>query len=167
MTHESAEAFCAGIRAPLVGSLTLFCGDRGVAEELAQEALMRAFQRWDALDAPKAWTYACAFNLARSRFRRVVAERRAQQRMAVLAGDGAVDPDTTSAVAIRSAVADLPTRQRQTIICRFYAGLSVAETARAMGCAEGTIKALTSQAIANLRKAGLDVDTTEEIATDA
>ncbi|CAN5698770.1 hypothetical protein BH24ACT15_BH24ACT15_08090 [soil metagenome] len=116
---------------------------------------------------PRRGPNVCAFNLARSRIRRVVAERRAQQRIAVLAGDGAVDPDTAAAVAVRSAVADLPTRQRQTIICRFYAGLSVAETARAMGCAEGTIKALTSQAVANLRKAGLDVDTTEEIATDA
>lgn len=158
MTHGSASQFCAEVRAPLVGALTLYCGDRGVAEELAQEALARAFQRWASLHSPRPWTYATAFNLARSRFRRVLAERRAHARVAVLAGEGAVDPDTASAVAVREAVRALPDRQRQAIVCRFYVQLTVRETAAAMACAEGTVKALTSQAITKLRGAGLAVD---------
>lgn len=167
MTRDPVETFCAEIRAPLVGSLTLFCGDRGIAEELAQEALARALQRWAQLRSPRQWTYTCAFNLARSRFRRVLAERRARDRMAVLARQAAVEADTAGAIAVKTAVANLPPRQRQAVVCRFYAGLSVAETAGVMRCAQGTVKALTSQALANLRKAGLDVDEHQEVATDA
>lgn len=162
MTHDTADDFCTEVRAPLVGALVLLCGDRGVAEELAQEALARAYQRWSTLTSPRSWVYAVAFNLARSRFRRVVAERRARERMAVLAVES-VEPDTASAIAVRTAVADLPLRQCQVVACRFYAQLSVAESAAAMSCAEGTVKSLTSQAIASLRRAGLAVDTHEEV----
>ncbi|MEE8602826.1 RNA polymerase sigma factor [Euzebya tangerina] len=164
----TAEAFCRAIRAELVGAMTLFCGDRGVAEELAQEALTRAFERWATLDSPRAWTFATAFNLARSRFRRTRAERRAQARIADLSASP-VDPDTSTAIAVRAAVSELPDRQRQVILCRFYGGLSVRETARAMRCAEGTVKSTTSHAIASLRRAGLHIDDTadEEAPTHA
>lgn len=167
MTNMSASAFCGEVRAPLVGALALYCGDRATAEELAQEALVRALQRWETLDSPRAWTYATAFNLARSMFRRRQAERRARERAAELAGDGRIEPDTASAVAVRAAVAKLSPRQRQVVACRFYAQLTVAESAAAMGCAEGTVKALTSQAITALRKAGLGVDEHEEVKSDA
>jgi RNA polymerase sigma factor (sigma-70 family) len=176
MKHDNTSAFCAEVSAPLVGALTLYCGNRAVAEELAQEALVRAFQRWAAIESPRAWTYAVAFNLARSTFRRQAAERRAHDRAAQLSGDGSVDPDTTSAIAVRQAVAALAPRQRQVVACRFYAQLTVAESAAVMGCAEGTVKALTSQAIAVLRRAGLAVDepdagggsgTEEEVGSDA
>lgn len=76
MTHSSAETFCIEVGAGLVGALTLFCGDRGVAEEIAQDALIRVLQRWDSLESPRPWTYATAFNLTRSRYRRRQAERR-------------------------------------------------------------------------------------------
>ncbi len=160
------ESFVDDVRAPLVGALTLFCGDRGVAEELAQEALVRAWQRWERLSAPRPWVYRTAFNLARSGFRRRQAERRATRRVAV--ADVTVDPDVGDAVAVRRAVAALAPRQREAIVARYYADLSVAEAAEAMGCAEGTVKALTSQAIANLRAAGLAVDPDpEEVTSDA
>jgi DNA-directed RNA polymerase specialized sigma24 family protein len=44
------------------------------------------------------------------------------------------------------------------IVLRFYVDLSVRQTANAMDCAEGTVKALTSQAVAALRSAGLEVE---------
>ena len=78
------ERFCTEIAPRLVGSLTLYCGDHLLAEELAQEALARAIERWarvGAMDSPEAWTYKTAFNLARSSFRRGAAERRAQARV--------------------------------------------------------------------------------------
>ena len=52
-------AFCQEIRGRLVGTLTLYCSDREVAEELAQEALTRTWQRWarvGRMDAPEAYT---------------------------------------------------------------------------------------------------------------
>lgn len=162
------EAFVDDVRGGLVGALTLYVGDRAVAEELAQEALVRAWQRWDRLSAPRAWVYRTAFNLARSGFRRRQAERRATRRAAV--SDTVVDPDVGDAVAVRRAVAALAPRQREAIVARYYADLTVSEAAEAMGCAAGTVKALTSQAIANLRAAGLAVDpdpNTEEVTSDA
>ncbi len=59
-------------------------------------------------------------------------------------------------------MAALPPRQRQVVAARFYADLSVTDTAVAMGCAEGTVKSLTSKALANLRTQGL-----VEVITDA
>jgi RNA polymerase sigma factor (sigma-70 family) len=51
-------------------------------------------------------------------------------------------------------VAGLPPRQRAAVVLRYFADLSVAETAAAMGCAQGTIKALTSQGLGTLRSRG-------------
>ncbi len=62
--------------------------------------------------------------------------------------------DPAEGIAIRDAVAGLPERQRATIVARFYLGLSVAETAEHLGCAEGTVKAATSQALDRLRSQG-------------
>ena len=76
--------FCEALSRRLVGSLVLFCGDRMVAEELAQEALARALERWaqvSVMMSPEAWVYRTAFNLARSAHRRRAAERRALKRM--------------------------------------------------------------------------------------
>jgi hypothetical protein len=53
--EQSPEDFVREVRHPLAGSLALYCGDAAVAEELAQEALAKAWLRWGRLDDPKAW----------------------------------------------------------------------------------------------------------------
>ncbi len=164
MDDDGPEDLCDRIRTRLVGALTLTTGDRGVAEELAQEALVRAWQRWPevrCMDSPEAWTFRVAFNLAGSWRRRRAAERRANRR----AGPDPLlhdDPDGAAATAVRRAVAGLPDRQRAVIVCRFYLGHDVAGTAALLGCAEGTVKATTAHALANLRRAGLIHDDIEE-----
>jgi RNA polymerase sigma factor (sigma-70 family) len=158
------ERVCARVSPRLVGSLTLYCGDRRLAEEIAQEALVRAFERWGrvgAMTSPEAWTYRTAFNLARSSFRRSAAERRARSRMVAMPALS----DATDAIAVRDAVRKLPTRQRAVIVARFYLGLNVAETANVLGCREGTVKAHTFKALTNLRAAGL-IDASEETIND-
>ena len=158
---------CAAIGPRLVGSLTLFCGDRALAEELAQEALARAYERWprvSTMESPAAWTYRVAFNLARSAARRRAAERRASRRLATELQLPL--PDAAAAIAVREAVLALPPRQRAAIVARYFGQLSVAESAAALGCAEGTVRALTAQAVAALRRSGL-IDVDEEVTTDA
>jgi RNA polymerase sigma factor (sigma-70 family) len=65
-------------------------------------------------------------------------------------------------VAVRSAVAALPPRQRAALVLRYYGGLSLAETAETLGCAEGTVKSLTHKAIAALRTT-FDIREPEEV----
>lgn len=157
MGDDEPAAFCRAIRDRLVGSLTLYCGERAVAEELAQEALVRAWERWDrvgAMASPEAWTYRTAFNLASSWGRRRSAERRANRRSGS-AEPLAVPPDTATVEAVRNAVKALPPKQRAAVVCRFYLAMTVAETAETLGCAEGTVKSATHQALASLRASGL------------
>jgi RNA polymerase sigma factor (sigma-70 family) len=153
-------AFCRAQYDDLVGALGLYCGQRDVAEDIAQDALLQVCRHWDrvrAMESPTAWTFTVAFNLARSRFRRVGRQWRALNRLGRDREPENRPADTTTTVLVREAVSGLPPRQRMAIVLRFYIDLSVKQTAEAMGCAEGTVKALTAQAIAGLRAAGLEV----------
>jgi RNA polymerase sigma factor (sigma-70 family) len=58
---------------------------------------------------------------------------------------------TESAGILHEVLRDLPDRQREAIVLRFFEELSVEETATAMNCAEGTVKATVHQALRALR----------------
>lgn len=158
------EPFARAQHRQLVASLTLYCGDRWLAEELAQDALVRARERWDRvaeMASPGAWLHRVALNLANSRFRRRGAERRALRRMG--RPNAAVeDPSTTDAVAVRDAVAALPDSQRAALVLRYFADLSVAETAGVMGMTQGSVRSATHRALQALR-AEFDVKLDEEV----
>ncbi|HEU5002412.1 MAG TPA: SigE family RNA polymerase sigma factor [Actinomycetota bacterium] len=144
-------AFCAAHYADLVATLSFVLHDRWQAEDVAQEALARAWARWrrvGGLERPDLWLRRVAINLAISTLRR----RRVAARYTRSLSDGAApgpdrDPDDT----VAQALASLSPRRRTAVVLRYFADLSVADTAVAMGCKEGTVKALTSQAIAALR----------------
>jgi RNA polymerase sigma-70 factor (sigma-E family) len=150
---ETIEEFCRRVSPRLIGSLTLQCDDRLVAEDLAQEALARTWERWSAVSAmasPEAWTYRVAFNLAASARRRRRAERRAYERHERHSPQA---PDLTAErLALWSALEAVPPRQRAAVVLRHYAGFSIRDTAEALGCAEGTVRSLTSQGIQALRE---------------
>lgn len=106
--------FCRAEHRRLVGALALVVGDVHVAEELAQEALLRADRQWRRVrdfDAPATWLLTVTMNLARSHLRRRLAARRAAVRMGPL--DTVVEPPAVADhVAVRDAVAELPRRHR-------------------------------------------------------
>jgi RNA polymerase sigma factor (sigma-70 family) len=165
MAADGPEEFCDAVRGRLVGALTLATGQRAVAEELAQEALVRVWQRWDRvsrLDAPEAWAVRVGLNLATSWHRRRLAEWRANRRTGT-AEPATGDDDRAVAVAVQEAVSALPERQRAVIVARYFLGYDVAATAELLGCAEGTVKSSTHQAIARLRTLGLVEDEDEEV----
>lgn len=158
---HDVDDLCRRLHPRLVGSLRLYLGDRGLAEELAQDALVRLVERAatvSAMERPDAWAYRVAFNLARSRLRRLGAERRAHARTGP-APTEAAEVDVAARVALHRALALLPSRQRQAVVLRYFADLPVAEVAAAMGCRPGTVKAHLHQAVAALRLAGLANDT--------
>jgi RNA polymerase sigma factor (sigma-70 family) len=143
---------CSRLQPTVYGALLLYCGSRETAEELTQETLARVWEHWSevtAMERPDRWALRVAFNLAKSTFRRRRVARSSQR---LLAGASTVtDPDPSGALVLRAAIATLPPRQRAAIVLRFFSDLSVADTAQALDCAPGTVKALTSQAIAGLR----------------
>lgn len=150
--QEDVTAFCRALHSRLVGALALHCGDAGVGEELAQEALARVWERWSTvreMASPDAWAFRVGFNLSSSRFRRAAAERRARARLPATRREA---PDPADAIAVRAAVALLPPRQRAAIVLRYFADLSIEDTAAALGCRPGTVKSLSSHAMARLRK---------------
>ena len=158
------DAFCRGVYPRLVGAMTIYCGNREVAEEIVQEALIRVCRNWsrvNRLDNPGAWTNRVAVNLANSHFRRRALERRVQAR--VQAGERFEDAGDYEAVELRRLVAALPRRERMALVLRHYLGLPVAETADVMGCPEGTVKRLTYAAIARLRSQTTNNDGLKEV----
>ena len=140
----------------LVGTLTLYCGDRSTAEDCAQEALVRLWMRRPGIDDPRAWVFRCAFHLVTSTARRRLAERRAVHRLASL-------PRLTDEhaaiveryVDLHRGLAALPVRQRQAVLLRYLADLDIPQVARAMGCSSGTVKAHLARGLAALRSGGL------------
>jgi RNA polymerase sigma-70 factor (ECF subfamily) len=158
------DEFCDRVRSKLVGALSLQVGRGGAAEELANDALMRVIERWpevQAMDNPEGWTFTVAFNLARSRFRRLTAERRAHARLPRFEEHTAAD-DRDAAVAVRNALKTLPARQRQAVVCRYYLDMSIDGTAAVMGCAPNTVKVHLRGAMASLRERGLTATDDEE-----
>jgi RNA polymerase sigma-70 factor (sigma-E family) len=152
---------CQREHARLVGLLALYVGDRAIAEDLAQETLVRLHQHWPrvrSMASPRAWVSTVALNLARSWWRRRYAEQRANRRHQAGRSTYVVEPEPAGVLSVRTAVAALPPRQRAALVLRYYAELSVAETAEAIGCAPGTVKSLTYSAINALRIALDDID---------
>lgn len=158
-------AFCDRQYPQLVGTLTVYCGDRHVAEELAQDALAKAVRQWPRVSqmaSPGGWLHRVAINLANSRFRRQLAERRAVQRLAA-AGATTFEVDSAEVVAVRQAVAALPPRMRTVLVLRYFADYSVDQVAEVTGLSPGSVRVVTSRAIKQLReRSGLDLTGGEE-----
>ena len=125
----------------------LLTGDRDAAQDLVQETLLKLYLAWPRIEAPGAYgrkTLVREFLNHRRRSLREVAAHRLPDPPASPA-----DPGTT--VTLTAALAELPPRMRATVVLRFWEDLGVAETARALGCSEGTVKSATSKALAHLR----------------
>lgn len=129
-----------------------------MAEELAQEALLRACERWDEVRTmrnPSGWVYRTALNLSASSYRRRAAEKRALQRSAP-SRDVHIDADAADRLAVRAAVLGLPGPQRTVLALRHYLRLTVAEAAEVMGISEAAVKSHATRAVAALRRAILE-----------
>jgi RNA polymerase sigma-70 factor (sigma-E family) len=153
-----ALLFTAHYRA-LVRLAVLLVHDRGVAEELTQDAYVALHGRWRRLrDADKALAYlrATVVNRARSALRR----RSVVTRYLSSVPPPPVVPSAEYAALgliahadVLTAVRRLPQRQREAIVLRYYADLSEAQIAEAMGVSRGAVKSHASRGLAALRAA--------------
>lgn len=165
--RAAQERFCADAWRPLVAAVSHHCGDVHLAEELVQEALVRACRRWtevSRLASPIGWTYRVAVNLSTSAWRRRQAEQRARVRHGV-ASDRHEDVDTAERLAVRDALATLTDRQREAVVLRHLLDLSAEQVAVLTGSTPGAVRGLTHRAVAQLRDAlDVTVPPTEEVA---
>ncbi|MDW5328723.1 sigma-70 family RNA polymerase sigma factor [Plantactinospora sp. KLBMP9567] len=153
--HVAAEPFDTFYRAHsdrVYRALALSLRDDGLAREATDEAMTRAYARWDrvrTLDNPAGWTYRVGLNWATSWWRKLRRERPpvSEDRHPV-----AVPPDP-AALAARDALDELPLAQRTVVVCRVLLDLSTAETAAVLGVSEGTVKSRLARALAALRTA--------------
>jgi RNA polymerase sigma factor (sigma-70 family) len=164
-TPADLSAFCEANDRRLVQALALYCADRALAEEIAQDALVLLCRDWRKvrrMDNPEGWLYRVSINLLNSHFRRRAAAHRAQVRLRRESVGSWVDP---SDVELLDALADMPPRQRAALLLRHFVGLSTRETADALGCPEGTVKTLVHKGVQRLRET--TALTGEEVPHDA
>ena len=128
-------------------------GSAWSAEDLAQEAFLRAHNDWTrvgTMAAPSAWVRRVALNLAVSRYRRLRAEAAAKVRLRP--DVTSLQPPTAESQAFWREVRRLPPRQSQVLVLRYIDELSVAEIAKILQIADGTVKVLMHQARTRLAR---------------
>ena len=157
--QDEQREFCEVVRPRLVAALAHYCGDLELAEELAQDALLKACRRWAVVRETSSrlgWCYRVGVSSANSWFRRQAAERRAKRRFQPT-GEHAQTDDHVDRLAVRAALRLLTDQQREVVILRFYLGLSPVETASLIDSSPGAVRGLTHRALKVLRNE-LDID---------
>jgi RNA polymerase sigma-70 factor, ECF subfamily len=134
---------------PLINLGYRFCRDRGRAEEMAQEAFLRAYRglgQWRKDAVFSTWLFALATNLYRSELRRIPARSVSvslddiAEPADARASDGGLE-DEDRDLAVRRAVLALPAKYREALILFYFHEMDVASAARSLGLPEGTVKA--------------------------
>ena len=132
---------------PLINLAYRFCRDRGRAEDMAQEAFLRAYRglgQWRKDAVFSTWLFALATNLYRSELRRIPARTVSLEDVAepvdARASDGGLEKQDRD-LAVRRAVLALPPKYREALILFYFHDMDVAAAARSLGLPEGTVKA--------------------------
>ncbi len=130
--------------------LEVMMGDAALAEDAAQEAFARAYQRWESvaeMSRPEGWVLTVGLNYARDVLRR---QRRSDMHYRNRKPeDSTLGPHAD--VDLISLLRTLPLRQRQAIVLHYLVDLPLEEVAAHMDCAVGTVKSTIYSALARLR----------------
>ncbi|HYY10886.1 MAG TPA: SigE family RNA polymerase sigma factor [Kineosporiaceae bacterium] len=134
------DAFYRATAPRLAGQLLALTGDSATAEDLTQEAFVRAAAHWRRIsryDSPEAWVRRVAINLARSEV------RRAGRHLAALRRHGPppdVPPLGVEDLALLQALRELPHRFREVVVLHHLVGLGVDEIAVLLSTPAGTVR---------------------------
>ena len=148
---DEFRAFYFAESARLKGIALLMTGDRGRAEELAQEALLRAYRAWPRIrrQDPGPYVRTALVNLCRNDYRRRLLEKAHPPSPAAdqLSQDATIDEAMRLADALRA----LPPIRKAAIVLRYYEDLPEAEIARILDRPLNTIKSDIRRALETLR----------------
>lgn len=137
----------------------LLTGDRGLAEDLVQEALVKTYVGWRRLRDPsnaEAYTRRAITTTAIGWWRRK--SWRAERPNDDVPDRPAAGDDVTARIWLWQELLKLPPRQRAALVLRYYEDLTEPQTAEILGCSVGTVKSQVSDALKKLRtRLGSDV----------
>jgi RNA polymerase sigma-70 factor (ECF subfamily) len=143
----------------LFGTAYLIMRDRGLAEDVAQEALVKIWKQLPSLRSPnsaKAWMVRIVVNEVKQQVRKKRVPIASLEQVSEIMGK----PNATEMALIRDeerkalkqALDKLPSEQREAIVLRYFSDLTVPEIAGVMNQGEGTIKSRLSRALDRLRE---------------
>lgn len=143
---------------PLVNMAWRYCRDRARAEEMAQDAFVRAWRglaSWRRESSFSTWLFALAANVFRTELKRVPAVDVPIEEIVEPASeadqlDDAMEKGRNESV--RRAVLALPQRYREPVILYYFHEMDVGAAARTMGVPEGTVKARLKRGREMLRR---------------
>jgi RNA polymerase sigma-70 factor (sigma-E family) len=151
-TEAELERFVQVRYVDLLRTAYLLTGSAHDAEDLVQTALLQALRRWATIDDPMAYLRRSMSNLHISRWRR----HRAREWLTSIIPDRR-QRDATDDLPERHRLFDalrrLPPRMRAVVVLRYWADLSEADTAAALGCSVGSVKSMSSRGLTRLREA--------------
>lgn len=143
------------VRSPsLLRAAWLLTGNEASAHDLVQVTLLKAWSRWERViraDAPEAYVRKVLMSTFLTWRRRRWHGELAVPELPELA----TSADEISRADVRASVAAalraLPPRQRAVVVLRYFADLTEAQAAMALGCSVGTVKSQTARALARLK----------------
>jgi RNA polymerase sigma-70 factor (sigma-E family) len=131
----------------------LTTGDAHAAEDLVQTALTRLYVHWSKVaraDGPSRYADRTLLNAFFDERKRLWRHR--ETSTAEMADpEPAPGPDQADRLTVLAALAELPRRQRATVVLRYFRDLDIATVAQLMGCSEGTVKSQTARGLQTLR----------------
>ena len=141
----------------LFGTAVLMTSNRAVSEEIVQEALLSAWRGIGGFKSGrpfKPWLMRILVNevLARQRRKSVPTVPLSDRELISVPSEDEESGAFEGKAAVRQAISDLVPVQKQVVVLRYFAELSVPEVARAMGVREGTVKSRLHRALARLRE---------------
>lgn len=138
---EDFEAFYKRQYPRAVGLAYALTGKRHLAEEIAQDAFIAGYRRWQRIsqyDKPDSWLRRVIVNRSTSVMRRGVTEIKAIPRLrARMDHVGEIEPDASE---VWEGVRALPRRQAQSITLFYLEDLSLEQIADVLECSPGTVK---------------------------
>ena len=153
LAAASFEDFYAGTVTGIIRQVYALTGDLAEAQDIAQEAFARAWQRWSSVstcDSPTAWVRRVATNLAISRWRRIGTAAVGIRKLAITAQVAEVSADN---VALVIGLRALPARQRTVLVLYYLADLSVNQVAAELNCSAASVKSTLARGRAALAAA--------------